>query len=176
MSASAASPSPSFSAAPGHGLLHDAVPPHPQNGEEVRRLSRRQNGLRPRPVTPPPTSCIVPGCAAPLCSTRRFSALIFAKDKRNWEPRGHPRTRLPSVFPRKFRLLFSTFLEQMTDSDTLSHTNTNQRASFCFLLEPRKVGAHSLQRKATFPTWHASFVLLFLIVPVFLQEWLLTLQ
>lgn len=27
------------STAPGHGVLHDAVPPHPQNGEEVRCLA-----------------------------------------------------------------------------------------------------------------------------------------
>lgn len=29
------------STAPGHGVLHDALPPHPQNGEEVRRLASR---------------------------------------------------------------------------------------------------------------------------------------
>lgn len=48
----ARSPSPSFSAAPGHGLLHDTVSPHPQNGEEVRRLTR-QPGVRLRGDPPP---------------------------------------------------------------------------------------------------------------------------
>lgn len=49
--ADATSLSPSFSAAPGHGLLHDALPPHSQNREEVRRLSRAPG--REEPPSPP---------------------------------------------------------------------------------------------------------------------------
>lgn len=43
----------SSSAAPGHGLLHDALPPHPQDGQEVRRLAGPIGGERRREAALP---------------------------------------------------------------------------------------------------------------------------
>lgn len=86
-----ASPSPSFSAAAGHGLLHHTVPPHPQDGEEVRRLRQAlgpreahrhppmgRNGLGCRPITPHPPDVLY-SFQLRLCSTRLFHRSFLPK-------------------------------------------------------------------------------------------------
>lgn len=106
------------SAAPGHGVLHDAVPPHPQNGEEVWCLALQggtqwrgaplpdgmklwfKHPLLPRPCnftttlehpllpSPPQTFCTVSSCVPALLCSLSFHH-PFCQRVTQLEDKGH---------------------------------------------------------------------------------------
>lgn len=114
------------STALGHGVLHDAIPPHPQNGEEIRCLAlERGTQWRGAPLPDGIRLWFKHPCPPPLCNLFRASL-------------APPRLSLPDLYRFQLcpRSVLSSFI--LPKSNT-----TGRKGTPTFGKEENPVGCHS---------------------------------